>query len=337
MRRIIGLLLIAVGAFALALGLLMPLYAYPNLARLDRGGAVTQSIAEGSGMTVFDPKAITDPELPVERQNVEVVATRTVKGLTGATEAKPRGDVAVWEVGLVIMDRNNPNPEEPISVVEDRICVDRRTSAAVHPCSSEYVRDDGRSPEHRVFTGRHAGQIYKFPFGTERRNYRYFDTIVREAPVARYVKEEQLQGVTVYRFEQVIPKTKIEDREVPGRLLGQPDQPVVMAERYYETTRTMWVEPETGLIVKGSEQVRQSLEVPTTGGSLTLIAGTLEINKATVDDNIERAKDGTAKLRMLRVTAPWVLGIGGAVLIVVGVLVTFLGRRRRPDFEFREE
>lgn len=337
MRRIIGLLLIAVGAFALALGLLMPLYAYPNLARLDRGGAVMKSIAEGSGMTVFDTRAVTDPKLPVERRNVEVIANRTVKGLTSATEAKPRGDVAVWEVGLVIMARDNPNPEEPISVVEDRICVDRRTSVAVHPCSSEYVKDEGRSPEYRTFTGKHEGQIYKFPFNTERRNYRYFDTIIREAPVAKYVKDEQIQGMTVYRFEQVIPRRKIEDREVPGRLLGLPDQPVVMAERYYETKRTMWVEPETGIILKGSEEVRQSLEDPTTGNSLTLLAGTLEINKATVDDNVERAKDGAAKLRMLRVTAPWVLGTAGAVLIIVGILVTFLGRRREPDLVFRED
>jgi hypothetical protein len=273
----------------------------------------------------------------VERRNVEVVANRTVKGLTSATEAKPRGDVAVWEVGLVIMARDNPNPGEPISVVEDRICVDRRTSAAVHPCSSEYVKDEGRSPEYRTFTGKHDGQIYKFPFNTERRNYRYFDTIIREAPVAKYVKDEQIQGMTVYRFEQDISKRKIENREVPGRLLGLPDQPAVMAERYYETTRTMWVEPETGIIIKGSEQVRQSLEDPVTGNSLTLLAGTLEINKATVDDNVKRAKDGAAKLRMLRVTAPWALGTAGAVLIIVGVLVTLLGRRRRPDLVFRED
>ncbi|HEX6075459.1 MAG TPA: DUF3068 domain-containing protein [Micromonosporaceae bacterium] len=336
MRRIIGLLLIAVGAFALALGLLMPLYAYPNLARLERGGAVIQTIAEGSGMTVFDPKSVTDPQLPVERQNVDVVANRTIKGLTSAPEAKPRGNVAVWEVGLVIMDQTNPNPQEPISVVEDKICIDRRTSAAVHPCSSEYVKDNGRSPEHRVYTGRHEGQIYKFPFGTERKNYRYFDTIVREAPVARYVKDEKLGGLTVYRFEQVIPRKQIEEREVPGRLLGLPEQDVVVAGRYYENRRTMWVEPETGVIVKGTEEVQQTLEDPASGASLTLIAGTLEINKATFDANTKRAKDGIGKLRMLRVTAPWVLGIGGGVLIVVGLLVAFIGRRRSEPL-FRED
>jgi hypothetical protein len=337
MRRIIGLLLIAVGAFALALGLLMPLYAYPNLARLDRGGPVTQSIAEGNGMTVWDPRAVNDPELPVERQNVQVLATRTVKGLTGAPEAKPRGNVAVWEVGLVIMDRNNPNPQEPISVLEDKMCVDRRTSAAVHPCSSEYVKDDGRSPEHKVFTGRHEGQIYKFPFGTERKNYRYFDTTIRDGVPVKYVKEEQLGGLTVYRFEQEVPRVKIEDREVPGRLLGLPEKGVVPAERYYETKRVMWVEPETGLIIKGTEDVKHTIVDPATGASLTLLAGTLEFSKDTVDGNIKRAKDGAGNLRMLRVTAPWVLGIGGAVLVVVGILVAFLGRRQKEEFVFRED
>lgn len=337
MRRIIGLLLIAVGAFALVLGLAMPLYAYPNLARLERGGAVNQSVAEGTGMTVWDPRAISDPKLPIQRENVEVVANRTVKGLTSAPEAKSHGNVAVWEVGLVIMDRNNPNPQEPISVVEDKTCLDRRTSMAVHPCSSEYVKDDGRSPEHKVFTGKHEGQIYKFPFGTERRNYRYFDTTIREAPTVKYAKDEEINGVTVYRFEQTIPRTKIEDREVPGRLLGQPDKPSVVAARYYENRRTLWVEPETGLIVKGTEAVRQTLEDPTTGGSLTLISGSLELNKATVDANLKRAKDGASKLRMLRVTAPWTLGVGGGVLILVGGFLAFMGRRRKPEYVFRDE
>lgn len=337
MRRIIGLLLIAAGAFALALGLLMPLYAYPNLARLERGGPVTQSIAEGNNMTVWDPRAINDPELPIERQNVQVLATRTVKGVTGAPEAKPRGEVAVWEVGLVIMDRNNPNPQEPISVLEDKICVHRQTSAAVHPCSSEYVKDNGRSPEHKVFTGKHDGQIYKFPFGTERKDYRYFDITVRKGFPVKYVKEEQIDGLTVYRFEQEVSRVKVEDREVPGRLLGLPEAGVVPAERYYETKRVMWVEPETGLIVKGAETQKHTLVDPATGASLTLLGGTLEFTKDTVDDNLEKAKDGAAKLRMIRTTAPWVLGIGGGALVVVGVLVAFVGRRRRPEPLFRED
>ncbi|MGH3729400.1 MAG: DUF3068 domain-containing protein [Micromonosporaceae bacterium] len=331
MRRTIGFLLIAIGSFALVLGLSMPVYAYPNLALLERGG-ISHSIAEGRGLTVFDPESAVDPEVPAERHNVDVVANRTVKGLTDAPEAKVDGDVAVWEVGMVIMDRKR---NKPISVTEEKLCVNRHTSRAVDPCSSDYVKDPGRSDEHKTFNGPHTGQVYKFPFGTERKNYSYFDSTLRRAPMIRYLKEEQIHGVTVYKFEQVIPRTRIEDREVPGRLLGQPDEDSVVAGRYYENHRVIWVEPETGIIVKGTEEIRQTLENPTTGNSIVLLAGTIKLSDKTVRANAKRAGDGASKLRLLTVTTPVSAGIAGVVIALIGVWLT--RRRWEPEHAFIDD
>ncbi len=327
MRRIIGFVLIASGAFVLVLGILMPLYAYPNLARIDRGG-LTHSVAEGSGMTVFDPESVNDPDLPVERHDVNLVVNRTVKGITSAPEAKSHGNVTVWEIGLVIMDRDNPDPKKPVSVVEEKLCVNRQTGLASEPCSSEYVKDPGRAEEYQEFTGRHKGQLYKFPFATERKDYRYFDTTLRSAPVARYVKDDQVSGLNVYKFEQVISRTKIEDREIPGRLLGEPDKDTVIADRYYENRRVMWVEPETGVIVKGTEDIRTTLEDPSTGDSLTLLSGRIALTHDTIASNVDLASSGASKLHLLRVTAPWTLGIVGILLALVGVWLAVTGRRR---------
>ncbi|MQA27327.1 MAG: DUF3068 domain-containing protein, partial [Micromonosporaceae bacterium] len=214
MRRVIGFTLISLAAFALALGLMLRFYAYPNLARAELGG-YTESIAEGSGLTVFNPDAIKDPDIPAERHNVNLIATRAVKGITTAPEAKPHGDVMVWEVGTVVMDRDNPDPNKPISVTQDRLCLDRRTNEAVHPCRNEYFKDPGRAEENQEFRGEHKGQNYKFPFGAEARDHKYFDTTLRRALPIKHVGEESVDGLLTYKFEQKVSRVKIEEREAP--------------------------------------------------------------------------------------------------------------------------
>ncbi|MGH3716763.1 MAG: DUF3068 domain-containing protein [Micromonosporaceae bacterium] len=332
MRRFFGFLLLAVGAFAVVLAVMLPAYAYPQLARLERGGEAVQSTAEGKDMTIFNPKSVTDEDAEIERTGVDVRVNRTVKGLTSAPEAKEHGDTMVWEVGMVILEPANPNAKnEPISVLEQKVCLDRRTGEAVEPCSSEYVKDPGRADDYKTFNGPHEGQIYKFPFGTEKKDYPYFDTVLRTAPAAKYVKEDTVNGLGVYVFEQRIPRTKIEDRELPGRLLGLPDQPSILAERYYENTRTLWVEPTTGSIVKGTEEISQIFEDPDSGETLTLLEGTITLTDDTIEMAVDRASTGADKLRLVTSTGPLTLGIGGAASIAIGIWLSVTGRPREED------
>ena len=62
-----------------------------------------------------------------------------------------------------------------------------------------------------------------------------------------------MQGLTTYKFIQLIPAMQIQTQEVPGSLVGE-TAPSVQAPVFYTDTRTVWVEPKTGVIVKGSEQ-----------------------------------------------------------------------------------
>ena len=48
----------------------------------------------------------------------------------------------------------------------------------------------------------HDGLSYRFPFHTEKRTYLYFDPIAQKAFDANYSGEEDVNGLTAYRFTQ---------------------------------------------------------------------------------------------------------------------------------------
>ncbi len=86
----------------------------------------------------------------------------------------------------------------------------------------------------------------------------------------------------------------------------------------------VWVEPTTGVIIKGSEQIKETFA---TGGQ-TAFSGTLVFNDATVKSQADYAKTQLAKVHLIRMWIPLTLAVLGVVLIVVGALL--LRRRRVP-------
>ncbi len=71
------------------------------------------------------------------------------------------------------------------------------------------------------------GCRYKFPFGTEKKTYQFFDTTAKKAYPMTYKGSEQIQGLTVYRFEQPVGPVQIGESEVPGEPGGRPTAPSV--------------------------------------------------------------------------------------------------------------
>ena len=116
----------------------------------------------------------------------------------------------------------------------------------------------------------HEGLTYRFPFDTEKRTYPVFDPIAQKAFDANYDGEEDVNGLTTYRFSQnvgydadgkLVEPVKYSslldddaDAEVTARaalwgIPGEPDEPITMT-RYYAAQRTFWVDPVSGTIVK---------------------------------------------------------------------------------------
>jgi len=313
MRRVVGLVLLALGVFGIVLGLLLRFYAYERLALVPLNRS-SESISKGENMTVFYPSKLR------QDRGVDVTATRLVQGDPKAAEAKPDGMVMVWDVGLVIEDTDGI----VISSSLDHLCLNRQTNQAVQPCAGEGIsEDDGKIGPADSVT--HRGLAYKFPFGTEKRDYEWFDNLAKKAFPIRYDSTETIDGVETYKFVQKVPLTKLDDREVPGSVVGKPDVPSMTVGRYYENTRTVWIEPYSGVVVKGQEELQQTLRGSDGRDLLTVFGGTLAFTQDTVTKAADDAKEARSQLRLMRVIGPVVLVSVGALLALVGLALFLFG------------
>jgi hypothetical protein len=307
-RRAICLVLLTLGIFGVALGLLLRFYAYPKLAvaPLD---PKAKTVAQGTGITVFYPGDLK------QRTDVTLTATRRIEGKIDSPDAKVNGDVAVWQMGLVTEDDNGTL----VDAVDQWVCVDRRTARAVQPCTDQRVNQDTNVQA--------TGLQYKFPFNTHKHDYAFYDVVTRQAPPMHFDGGEVINGLSVYRFVQTIPATKIADIDVPSNLAGGTTTETVSAGRMYQNVRTVWVEPDTGSIVKGQEKQRQFLRGPDGRDGTVLLDGTLTFTPDTVNAQVADAKKNSAKVRLLYQTGPRSLIGLGVLFLLAGLAVILVPRR----------
>jgi hypothetical protein len=327
MRRIVSLVLIGLGVFAVALGLLLRFYAYPKLAKvpLDIDNV---SVAQGDNVTSVLIEEIDDVPTPQLRHGLSVTSTTHVTGDLTEPRVEEGGDVAAWiEATRTVDDASGILMDASLR----ELCLDRFTGEAVAPCESQYISvEEGKRITADPNTVQQPGLNFKFPFDTEKRSYKFYDLNVRKTVEAKFKGLDTVEGLEVYRFVAETEDARIDLQEVPGSLIGHDDEPSVMADRYYSDKRTMWVEPKTGALIKVRDEGKQELVAPdeSPGEGTIVYEGTLELNDKTVKANAQEAKDNTGKLSLLTFW-PIVLWIVGAVLVLVGVpLLLLVGRRR---------
>lgn len=297
--RAAALVLLGIGALALTVAVALPTILAPALVKIPLAQQA-RSVAVGHGLTVFYPG-----DLQV-RSGVTVTSVRNIAGDAAAPEAGP--DTAVWTVGNVLTDSDGVL----VGVTQLTTCFDRRTGLAVQPCASARIDGDNRV--------KYQGQVFTFPFGTQQRDYEFFDPNARKAFPARFAGVEQINGLEVYRFEQQIPETVTMSQDVPGELAGGAAGTTVTADAVYTDKRTLWVEPTTGSIVNGQEQIRQWLRGPQ-GDGITLLAGTLNFTPDAVASTSVLAAAGRDQVVLLTRTLPIVIGIVGLVLVALGIVL----------------
>ncbi|MFC5287019.1 DUF3068 domain-containing protein [Actinokineospora guangxiensis] len=321
MRRIVGFTLVFVGVFAVVLGVLLRAWAYPSLAKAPVKPETT-SVAVGKDVTallVLRENGVPNPQI---RTGLNLTSTRFVTGDLRAPEVQEDGDIAAWVEATRVTDDDTGTV---VSASVREVCLDRATNMGVTPCQNQYIEDQAEGQ--RDTDVQQPGLSLKFPFGTEQRDYPMYDVALRAPVDATFQGEEEIDGLAVYRFVQVIPRSKIGERDVPGALIGK-SEPMVRADLYYENRRTMWVEPVTGQIIDGSEERKQELRTfdqPEGGGTL-VFDGTLEFDDKTVTANVAAASDNKSSLWLLT-TFPLILWIAGGAVLVVGVVLLALVRR----------
>ncbi len=326
MRRIVSFILLGLGVFAVALGLLLRFYAYPQLAKIPLDNEST-SIAQGSGITALVIRTVNGAPSPEIRRNMTLTSTTYVTGDLTQPEVKEDGDVAVYVEATKTTD-------DATGIVVDAsvrsLCIDRHTNEAVAPCEGQYIeQEQGQKLTADRNSVQQPGLSFKFPFETEQKDYQFYDLSVRKPVTARFDGEETVQGLATNRYVMTVPPTKVGDKEVPGSLVGKDDQPSVDTELYYQVKRTVWVEPVTGIVVVGQQEGKQELlaEGQEPGEGTTVFDGTLRFSDETINDNVTKAEDNKSKLSLLT-SWPTAMWVAGGLLLLVGLVMLISGARR---------
>ncbi len=348
--------MIGLGVFFVGVAALARFYAYPTLA-VAPPDQIAHTVSEGPDATIF---SVADLK---EKAHVDLEARRTVRGDVVAAEKISKAlnrKVVVFDTAVVTDDSKNyqfpddasKTDDMPLSFVQERVVLDAHTGEAVrwnpsgNDNSGEYIattleKEDRLKPDPDtpLFKG-HEGLVLKFPFGTEKKTYQFWDTTLRKAFPIQFKKETKLDGLKVYMFEQEVPKQNVPLAKpllVPGSLVDEPGRDSVEVQRTYQNTRTLWVEPITGAIIKGKEQ--QLATIAYDGqDKLTATQVTIAYDDATVTKNVKGATENghaeggyqskAAQLNLIAVWVPLVSLILGLLLLA---LVGFLQLRARPE------
>ncbi|MGW4293592.1 DUF3068 domain-containing protein [Micromonospora chersina] len=312
-HRAIGAVLFGVGVLLLALAAGLVFVVTPALAKLPYDLDSSTSVAEASNAKFLQ---INDGSIKINDGNLRstVLVTQLPKetaNLTGDLDGK----AVVWRVGQTVERVDN---KQLVSAYGAELALDRVSGAALE-WGGQWLDDTGEQDKEIRF----AGQIYKFPFNTEKKDYQIFDRDLRAVRDAKFAGTENIKGIETYRFEQVITDEPLNlgDRLTP--LLATFAPGATDGKVVYSNKRTVWVDPVTGSFIKVRE-VQKKVLTPNVGAPTTLLDADFAYNEATITASADRAKDSRNSLRLLSVYAPIGLVVLGLALLAGGVLV---GRR----------
>ena len=323
-----GLILAGLGAFLLTVALLSRFYVYERLAvvPLDEDSI---RVSEASDATIFD----------IASQQEITVDLRSVRKVVGDVDASESASddldrsVAIYETSVVNAEQGVTVSEEkpPRSATHDRVAFDRHTGEAIDCCDTYLAStaDLETGEELRDTDTPITGQYFKLPFKAEKTTYQFWDGALKDSTDLVYRGTEEIDGLTVYKYEQVIEPTDVGDINAPASIFGIDEEGDVKLDRIYANTRTLWVEPETGVVIRGQEA--QDVVAEYQGEEVaTLTDALIGYNAKTIADNVDDYSSLATQLKVIRVWLPWLGGVIGALLVAAGLLL-LVRQGRRED------
>jgi hypothetical protein len=290
-RKIIGWVLLGLGAFLLVTGLLATVWA---------PGQVERTPLDVDSTTRLSGDADKLNPASGETEAIEVKATSVTK----ADSKRSDDDVIVFvnTTCLVIDEGDVPDcvdADDPqarlVSATSDVFATDRYDALAVN---GKYLPAGAEEKE---------GLVNKFPFRTEKKDYPYWDGLVGAPVTAEYDSTETLDGLETYKFHILLEET--------------PAEVVEGVEGTYSQDKFMWVEPVTGAIVNQTQHETRKLEDGSTVLDLNL--GFTEDQVAT---SVEEAKDNKGLIDLVTDTLPLVGFIGGIIALLAGAFLVYASR-----------
>ncbi|MFC7534494.1 DUF3068 domain-containing protein [Actinoplanes sp. GCM10030250] len=314
--RVLGSVLFGFGVLALVFAGGLAFVVAPTAAQLPYDMQLTQSVAEASNARFLQ---IADAKATVETGNLRsTVTVQPDPAATAKLEGDLDGSALVWLAGQEVI-RTDTN--EVVSAYSTSLAVDRKSGAA-QEWNGQWL-DTGNDREDISY----SGQVYKFPFGTEKQTYQYFDRDILAAQPAQFVKTEEIEGLETYQFTQQI--TDAEQKLPADRvklLLGQLIPGATDGKVAYNNTKTVWVEPTTGQYIKVEEQQRKSL-VATDGRSVEILNAVFTYTNDTTKRAAETAKDNISKLNLVGLYGPIALAVIGLILLIAGGVLAARGSK----------
>jgi Porin PorA len=309
MRRLLGPILVGIGAFLVVTGLLARFYAYPALAvaPIDQNSVTN---LEAKGATILDLSTLKEVTTDMS------VVNRTVGDVKASEDA---GDnTRVWAGTTSYRDQIG----NIRSRSAERYAFDAHTGEAINCCGSFEETTDGEREEVK-----RSGQISKYPFGTEKKDYKFWDSTLGQAVTTKFVKEDEIDGLKVYEFKYEVPTTTVGTREIPPSLAGLEGTEALEVDIQYSTITQHWVEPTTGVVI---DRVSETANTLALDGEvlITTSGGTFQYTDDQVKDNVDEYKGKASSLQAVHTTVPVVGVVLGLLLILGGVL---LSRRNRNN------
>lgn len=294
MRRVAGYICIFLGALVLMVGVLAKPVLYNSLAKvpLDQKSV---SISRGEHMSALQAsaegiKVLTDANLQ---------STRTVTGIPG----KAKGNSVFWQTAV----KSEAVGVASLSFSDEGVSFDRVSGQATNCCGdfkSTGTLEDPASTE--VVT--HQGLFFKFPFDTQKTTYQWWDGDLGRTEPMKFLRTQEIDGVQTYVFQQKSgPETYAKRAGLPGELFNSAKP--VDADAVYENTRTLYIEPNTGVVIKGAEELNKRLEAPGFD-AVPITKGTIAYTTETIKKN---AEDWGSKGKLL--------GFVHGPLTLIGVLL----------------
>jgi Porin PorA len=337
MRRFVGALLVGLGAIFAVTAIGLPLYVVPSVKKLpydmqpcppapkaQPSGCLKPSVAEAKQAKFLQIRKVGD-DVVIEVNTADLRSTTEVipsaqKTADEQAAGRLTDDSVVWGVYSTVI---RTDTKAVISASSTELALDRVSGAGVR-WTGTWISE---STDKKDWSIRYSEQIYKFPFGTEKRDYKYYDTDLRSAPSIKFEAVEQVGGIETYHFVQKIPDTAIyESADNIGVLLGKFAPGAKSGKIFYRNTREVWVDPATGAFVKVREQPHKELR-PDTGPAVTLLQADFAYTPETTANSVNSAKDNGFLLDLVSLYLPITAGVLAVALIVGGLLLA----RRRPD------
>lgn len=302
MRKGLSYVLIGLGVFGLVLAAGLRFYA-PSRAEKTPLNLDIKLVSTGPATVLNTATG------QVEQTNL--IATRYVRTDSAASNS----DVTVVQESLcIVRDTDNPpscgtDKTDPriLDISTDRVAADRKSGESVNdPKYGENVNGDT--------SVKHVGLSYKWPFHAKKQTYKFFDPVSKQAPDARFIGTEKLAGLNLYKYQADINNIDL-PLDAEGTIPGK-----------YSDSRTVWIDPVTGVIVKGEEH-----QVRTLADGTPAVETTLTFNQDAINYQAKQAKDGRHKITLLTVILPLVALVLGIVLLIAGVLVLRGDPARRAE------